>query len=655
MAGFPFMAMGAGLGQGAEAIQRQQQAQLQMALQRLAMQQHQQEQEAAKVAWPAAMGGGLDAGQMSPLGGMGGGGMGGGLGLPGATPMQMPQAPPSPPPMPVAGRDLGGGLRAGGGMDMRPPVGSPENDRITNLIVQDESGGRNINQQVVPPGGGYNPSVGRVTGPSSASGLGQFIDSTWRDVAPKVGAGQYARAIDAPEDLQRKAISQRVADKGVGDWAPYNKTLARHLGISTAGKPAELPEPDQTALGAAGAIPSQIYGKVSIQALAQKIEQANPGADPVVKMMALERAAKLLAPNEQRLWDIFKMQHEDVWRQQQLAETKRSHDLSERRTMVTEDRAAMAADQAGQEYFTDQAGQGHWVRKGEPIPPGYHKGEPKAASGNKAINIEVVDPEGKSTYKGAAKQTADGYTTVDGKPIEIPEGGNATITGTGGGRQGATQMNRVTGAANLLSAELKNLSELPAMSAASIFQGLEATPGKDLGEGLKRTMAGRLTPESATDMKTTFQGVQRSVATLETIGAATGLVGLSEQAGVYMPQVTDTVGNVMRKFATLRQILERGLTSAATSRDVTKEQKALFETLKGEVAESIPFTVEDVTKLQTGNQQTYRQLFAKMSGKGRGGAPAEAITELKKDPSVERQKQFDAIFGDGAAAAAIGK
>jgi len=155
------------------------------------------------------------------------------------------------------------------------------------------------------------------------------------------------------------------------------------------------------------------------------------------------------------------------------------------------------------------------------------------------------------------------------------------------------------------------MMQLPAMSTASIFQGVESTPGRHLGESLKRTFAAKLTPETATDLATSFQGISRAVAALESGGAATGLVGLTKASEVYMPQPTDTVGNVWRKFATLRGVLERSLQAAASAKDVTPERKKLYEEIKEEVARNIPWTVEEVTKLTSGNVQTYKQLFEK--------------------------------------------
>lgn len=99
-------------------------------------------------------------------------------------------------------------------------------ERFLDLTKQEESGGRNIEQGIVPPGGGFNPSVGRVTGPSTASGFYQITDTTWREFRGGVPeAGRYARAIDAPEPVQRAVARHIATTSGVQHWTDYNKAL----------------------------------------------------------------------------------------------------------------------------------------------------------------------------------------------------------------------------------------------------------------------------------------------------------------------------------------------------------------------------------------------------------------------------------------------
>src|SRR5215813_2806300 len=94
-----------------------------------------------------------------------------------------------------------------------------------------ESGGRNIRQNVVPAGGGYNPSVGHVTGPSTASGPWQITNTTWRGNAPAAGVdvNQYPSAMSAPVDVQRRVAAHIFNQRGFQDWAPYNASLRAAL------------------------------------------------------------------------------------------------------------------------------------------------------------------------------------------------------------------------------------------------------------------------------------------------------------------------------------------------------------------------------------------------------------------------------------------
>lgn len=127
-------------------------------------------------------------------------------------------------------RMMGGGVSA-------PQTGSGAVGDPLDLIMKHESAGKNVNQNVVPAGGGYNPSVGRVTGPSSASGYFQMIDPTWRKAATMAGidTGQYPRAISAPYELQRKAAEALFKAEGFAPWAPYNAALRKD--IAAAGGP----------------------------------------------------------------------------------------------------------------------------------------------------------------------------------------------------------------------------------------------------------------------------------------------------------------------------------------------------------------------------------------------------------------------------------
>lgn len=118
-------------------------------------------------------------------------------------------------------------------------------DTALDLISQHESAGRNIKQQIVPAGGGYNPSVGRVTGPSTAGGPWQITNSTWRRRAPREIAQQYPTAMSAPVEVQREVARKIYNETGFDDWAPYNASLRR--AIARGDQPKTQQQPDTKA------------------------------------------------------------------------------------------------------------------------------------------------------------------------------------------------------------------------------------------------------------------------------------------------------------------------------------------------------------------------------------------------------------------------
>jgi Transglycosylase-like domain len=83
--------------------------------------------------------------------------------------------------------------------------GNPSDEAFLRCVVKRESGG--------------NPRAQNPT--SSASGLFQFIDSTWRAYSREAGIGtQYSRAKYAPAAVQWELARWVVKNKGRYPWKP---------------------------------------------------------------------------------------------------------------------------------------------------------------------------------------------------------------------------------------------------------------------------------------------------------------------------------------------------------------------------------------------------------------------------------------------------
>jgi muramidase (phage lysozyme) len=65
-------------------------------------------------------------------------------------------------------------------------------------------------------GGTFDPTIENPR--STASGLFQFLDSTWRKARELVGAGQYARASHAPAPVQIAAAGAWLRATSWSQW-----------------------------------------------------------------------------------------------------------------------------------------------------------------------------------------------------------------------------------------------------------------------------------------------------------------------------------------------------------------------------------------------------------------------------------------------------
>jgi hypothetical protein len=586
--GIPFAAIGAGIGQGIKALQDQQKQSALLKLQNAYLMDQQQRTSLARQKQLDEQGvTGLGA---AIMGGMGGGGAPAaaapdsgslppaprGLGLPGASYAAPASAPSAPSPSGGAGGDLMG--------DFAPPGSSSSADMagIPNVF---------------PPGGSMDNPLAAVGTPPWASDpikRGLVGDTTGQDA------------------MQRFRDQIRGASASPGAAAPVTAALDTPASSDQAAPAPAAPQ--QTAQAGpptmTDASPSAGVGPMPVapnpQAIVQQIVSAaqqhgvNPGA-----------AVKAYFPT---MWNAAKAQHSEAMQQ-----------WNANRVMAHQERADARAGWTTRETSDGrlvQVGPNGQVREVQ-TPPGMTFGA-HAGKVGQSHNVEVTDETGKIVFNGSATKTPQGWVAdKDGKPIITPDGGNMRVRGVGdGGRQAATAIQSMLGSTAELVGEAKNLMSLPSTSVAGIFQGVQAVPAGDLSDALKRTFANKLTPEEYTDMTTSFQGVARALATIEAQGRATGLVGLTGLSQGLMPQSGDTIGNIFRKFATMRQIAERNTEAMKASPSISAEQKGLLDKLMKELETALPFTVEQVNQLQHGNVKSYRDV-AKDLGLGGGGSPQQ--------------------------------
>jgi tail lysozyme len=556
------------------------------------------------------------------------------------------------------------GSQRGGGGQRAPsyqaaPAGSGFSSGLQNLLQQ-----RGVRTEVAGAPAAYmqrnesgdNPQAINPT--SGALGRGQWLGPRKAALTSQYGphptdAQQVAfigQELDGPENRTLAALkSAKTPKEGYDIWGrdferPGQAALAKAGVGSLAAAVGKMPaafhqEARQGAQQAAQDIPPDVYGQASIKALVQRIDKAMPGADDATKFMALEYSQKMMAPSEQRQWEMLKEKHhEDFQREmeairERAAEKRdiRTEDRAEKRDTRAEDRAEKrdkrtADRQPGTILETDEGP--------KRIRPGSNTGEPIDIGGAHVIgakggeraskNVQVTGEDGKTIFHGSAHQGPGGgwISDKDQTVIDVPDTANIEILGQGGqGRQAAAQMVRLTSGANEARRQIANVAKMTKGTTTSWFQGLQSETGSGLTDGLRRTLANAVTPRDQQMMSVLGRGIGRSLATLETAGAGTGLVALQQSMQQTMPEAGDDVETTLMKIAEMRQIAEQGIESAIAAPALGEKQRVLLEAVRDDIKKAVPWTVPDVIDMvQKPGEESYRSFAAKIGL----GQPADA-------------------------------
>jgi len=278
-------------------------------------------------------------------------------------------------------------------------------------------------------------------------------------------------------------------------------------------------------------------------------------------------------------------------------------------------------------------------------------------------------PQGYITQKefeARQKKSTEDFKFVDqnGKPIRLDDKGNPPPGTTkifkvptfkeGGGSAGAAagQIERINNAISQVSGAIKNVADLPVITTTPLygqkfFNSIFLAPLSVLNQTMD---------DSTTQMmQTRLVGVARNLATLETGGAATGLVGLQQsiQDGIAIPKGAKLYV-ALDKIGEMRRIVDDAARTALASNKYTPEQKALIKENLEIVHKSIPFTQDDVTaavkkgldpKLTDSQKKLTFTEFANVkfpqSGAASAGGGASSTPQLPKGATQNLDGTFD--------------
>lgn len=273
---------------------------------------------------------------------------------------------------------------------------------------------------------------------------------------------------------------------------------------------------------------------------------------------------------------------------------------------------------------------------------------------NKPVNVQWVDKDGKTqnglaTYDPKTRQ----YTPI-GQTEPLPLDTKVAPGPSTSGNRVQPQIQRLLGAGSQMEAHLTNLSEMPIGGSIGAFMGLESKTPETLSDALARTAARKtFTSDEIKAMQNEFIGVGRQIAALDSQGAATGLVGLSKQAEGYAPNPDDSPIIVMRKYASLRQIVEQAMNGVLISGTANPDQKAGAREIVQKIEQAIPYTVHDINQIQFGGQRGSTEAATEIINRRRLELATAELLKHRDDPiyreSFKRHfpnVDMDKVLGD---------
>jgi len=198
----------------------------------------------------------------------------------------------------------------------------------------------------------------------------------------------------------------------------------------------------------------------------------------------------------------------------------------------------------------------------------------------------------------------------------------------GGGKE-SPAASRVVQAFTQASDALTNIARLPITTTGPMFQqkqfnSLLTAPLSALNQEMSDTTSQK--------MQTRMVGVARSLASLESGGAATGLVGLANsiESGVAIPAGAK-LDVAMDKLAEMRRIVESSSEAQLSDKSLSEDRKNLIRSKLELVRKAIPFTQEQLDAAAMAAKENPDLTFTEFANK-QYGAPKVKGTGTKEDP-----------------------
>ena len=202
------------------------------------------------------------------------------------------------------------------------------------------------------------------------------------------------------------------------------------------------------------------------------------------------------------------------------------------------------------------------------------------------------------------------------------------IARAGAGKE-SSAASRVVQAFTQASDALTNVARLPITTTGPMFQqkqfnSLLTAPLSALNQEMSDTTSQK--------MQTRMVGVARSLASLESGGAATGLVGLANsiESGISIPAGAK-LEVAMDKLAEMRRIVESSSEAQLSDKTLSDERKNLIQQKLELVRKAIPFTQEQLDAAANASKDNPNLTFTEFANKQYGSSKVKG-TGTKEDP-----------------------
>lgn len=478
--------------------------------------------------------------------------------------------------------------------------------------------GRAIDVQIIDPQGRKIPNTGEDT-----TGLyGKLATAMWGAAPPDMqgkmawGGNFTTGPQNGPRDLMhfdlggdrgrfgRLAQEARAGGQGGGITQVADRRPSGGAGALSAGAPPELQaQGQQTARQATQGLDPMVYGRMSLTALARQIDKANPGADPLVKMMALEMAQKLMAPDQQKMWEMYKLEHQENLQAAREAASERKmfehEDAAERRQ-----RAGFAEQEKLEKLRRDDAAGSILETDQGPmrVRPGSNKAEPIDIGGAKVMgkggvpapaDIIAFDKDGKHIFQGKAQfdpQSKTWTNVANGEviPADRIESSGKAVAG-GAGRSGAQVMRQATSAREIQT-DLESITQLPLATTRGIFGGRQQGPG--VFDALKENLAEQLTDEDAELANSALAGIGRELSMV--VSPVYGGKWASDSFNALTLKEGQTANVKLYNLARMRQVVDNSLETVINTGWVDGQTKEYAAKMRAGIDKAVPWTPQDV-------------------------------------------------------------